>query len=241
MLAFAPLDRAVGTAYALFSQLSAAVSPIGGAAVAIVVFTLAVRLLLAPLSYTVIRGQRAQAALAPRLQQLRQRHRDDPARLVTETRALYRREGISPVRGVLPALLQAPFFTVAYQLFTSANVAHQPNALLHQSLFGVPLGTSWLGVLGGGVFSAPSLVFGVLLGMLALLAWWSGRRAQRLAGTASPVLRLLPFGTVLFAAAVPLAAGIYLLTSTAYSALESLVLRREPVSPAGANRQQRGG
>jgi YidC/Oxa1 family membrane protein insertase len=40
------------------------------------------------------------------------------------------------------------------------------------------------------------------------------------------VIRLLPFGTVVIAAAVPLAAGLYLLTTTAWTVIERTVLRR---------------
>jgi YidC/Oxa1 family membrane protein insertase len=46
------------------------------------------------------------------------------------------------------------------------------------------------------------------------------------------VLRLMPYGTVVMAALVPLAAGIYLLTTTTWTAAERALLRRE-VAPAG--------
>jgi YidC/Oxa1 family membrane protein insertase len=46
------------------------------------------------------------------------------------------------------------------------------------------------------------------------------------------VARLLPFGTLAVAAFVPLAAGLYLLTSTAWAAAERAVLHRRVVAAA---------
>jgi YidC/Oxa1 family membrane protein insertase len=45
------------------------------------------------------------------------------------------------------------------------------------------------------------------------------------------LIRVLPFGTALIAAVLPLAAGLYLLTTTTWSAAERAVFRRA-VRPA---------
>jgi YidC/Oxa1 family membrane protein insertase len=54
-------------------------------------------------------------------------------------------------------------------------------------------------------------------------------------------MRVLPFATVALAALVPLAAGLYLLTTTAWSAAERALFHRlAPVSPKpGASKPQR--
>src|SRR5205814_10474415 len=109
------LDSAVSLAYPIVT----AIAGVGGAALAIVACTLALRALLIPLTLRVIRGERARAALAPRLAELNRKHRKDPERLRTELAGLYRSAGISPYAGFLPALLQAPFFLVTYRLFVS--------------------------------------------------------------------------------------------------------------------------
>ena len=57
-------------------------------AAAIVVFTIMVRLLLLPLSYYSFRGQRAQARLLPKIQELQKRHAGHPDRLQRELSAL---------------------------------------------------------------------------------------------------------------------------------------------------------
>ncbi len=235
-----PLDAAEGVAYTALHAIATVLTPVGGAVTAIVVFTLAVRMLLSPLSFAQARAQRAQAALAPQLRQLQQRHQGDPARLMAAQRELYRSERVSPLTGCLPALAQAPFFLVMYRVFKSHDLAAGSTALPGHALLRVPLDQTWAAVAGAGLLSGPSLVFVGLLALLTALAWWSGRRATTLAGTTSRLARILPFGSVLFAATVPLAVGLYLLTSSAYTAAESLLLRRTPPAPRRRARQRPG-
>ena len=137
----------VGAAYHLVSGLTGILTPVFGglaAVAAIVAFTMAVRLLLMPLSLRALRGQAAQARLAPQLVALRQRHGKQPERLQREMAALYKREGTSMFAGFAPLLLQWPFLSVMYLLFRSPTVGGTANTLLTHDLFGVPLGAHWL-------------------------------------------------------------------------------------------------
>lgn len=232
------LGLPIDAAYRLVSALAGALAPLPAglaAAAAIVAFTILVRLLVMPLGYYAFRGQRAQARLAPRVQELYRRHSKQPERLQRELSALYAGEGAGMFTGCLPALLQIPFFTVVYRLFLSGTVGGSPNALLQQRLLGAPLGGHWL--TGAGPWSGQGLVFAALFGLLVLVAWLSTRAARRWAGPAGPapaqqtgatgaLLRVLPFATAAVAAIVPLAAGLYLLTTTAWAAAERAVFHR---------------
>src|SRR5215467_14755811 len=269
---FALLGLPIDVAYHLVSALAGVFAPLlGGLAVAaaIVLFTIMVRLLVLPLSYYAFRGQRAQARIAPRVQELYRRHSGQPERLQRELSALRAREGAGMLTGCLPALLQIPFFTVVYRLFLSGTVGGSPNLLLHQHLFGASLGSHWLA--GAGPWSGQGLVFAAVFALLALVAWLSTKAARRWAapapaqqpgtpaqqpgtpgrpqgaparqqgapaqqqGAVGFLMRMLPFATVAFAALVPLAAGLYLLTTTAWAAAERAVFHRlAPAPPAPA-------
>jgi YidC/Oxa1 family membrane protein insertase len=224
---FAFYNDAVGVAYQLVTALT---SVVGSAAVAIVVFTIAVRLALHPLARRAARAGRDRQRLAPRVAELRKRHADDPAALYRETTALYQAEGTSAFAGFGATLLQLPVFSVVYRLFLSPVIGGHLNLLLAQTLFGTRLGTRWLGV----ALSPHGLVFLGLFAAVALVAWWSSRRIPEApAGALGRVLRLLPYGTVLVAAYVPLAAGLYLLTTTVWSAAERALLSRGPATVIG--------
>ena len=230
----------VDAAYHLVSGLTGVLTPVLGglaAVAAIIAFTMAVRVLLMPLSLRALRGQAVQARLAPQLQALRQRYSKQPERLQREMSALYKREGTSLFAGFAPLLLQWPFLSVMYLLFRSPQVAGKPNALLSHDLFGVPLGMHWLS--GAGLLSLPGVVFLGVFALLAVLCWLSARLGRLMtaqaagsqaaatpaatpAGTGGSglLIKVLPYLTVVIAAFVPLAAGIYLFTSLAWSLAE---------------------
>lgn len=234
MLGF--LSAPMRVAYHLVVSLAQLLTPLpGGLATvaAIVVFTMAVRLLLSPLSYHAFRGQASMSALQPKVAELRKRYGSQPERLQRELTALYRAEGGGMLAGCLPLLLQLPFFSIMYRLFLSKTVGGQANWLLSRDLLATPLGSHWL--TGVGPASAQGLLF---LGLFALLAGvgFLTARATRAAGPAAALApgqpaglgvlsRIVPYTTVVIAAFVPLAAGIYLLTTTSWTAAERALFR----------------
>jgi YidC/Oxa1 family membrane protein insertase len=219
----------VDAAYHLVSGFTSFLTPaLGGVAAvaAIVLFTVAVRLILMPLSLRGLRGQAAAARLAPQLQALRKRYAKQPERLQREMASLYKREGTSMFAGVTPLLLQWPLVSVIYLLFRSTQIGGKPNTLLSRGLFGVPLGSHWLDA--AGPVSLHGLVFLGVFVLLAGLCWLSVRlgqlmSAQQASGDAAApraLIRALPYLTVVIAAFVPLAAGVYLLVSTGWALAE---------------------
>jgi len=240
MLGF--LSAPVGVAYHIVVALAVFLNPLGSGlatAAAIVAFTAGVRLLLSPLSYHALRGQARLSALQPKVTQLRSRYQSQPDRLQQELTALYRSEGGGMLAGCLPLLLQLPFFSVMYRLFLSATVAGRPNSLLSRDLLTTPLGSHWLA--GPGPASTQGLLFLGLFALLASAAFVAARvsrtAAPELAAAGQPgglglVSRILPYTTVVIAAFVPLAAGIYLLTTTVWTSAERALLRRWTNPPA---------
>jgi YidC/Oxa1 family membrane protein insertase len=202
----------------LFADLGAALASFGMPALAIVLFTMAVRLLLHPLARAAVRGEKAKAALAPEIQKLQKKYGKDLVRFSEESQKVYRANGVSMFAGMLPMLATMPFFMVMYRIVTT------PNPLLDGTIFGVPLSSHFL--------SSLSWVFFVLFGLLAVVAYLTVRWQQsRMTTTPTPgfmtgLLKVLPFGTILVAAYLPLAAGLYLLTTTTWTIAERALLYR---------------
>jgi YidC/Oxa1 family membrane protein insertase len=231
----------VDAAYHLVCALTGLLAPVLGglaAAAGIISFTMAVRVLIAPLSFRALRAQAAQARLAPQLLALRQRYGKQPERFQRELTALYQREGTSLLAGIWPILAQWPFLSVMYLLFRSPRLAGGANQLLTHSLLGVPLGAHWLS---GAALGAHGAVFLGVLAVLAGLCWLSARIARRMApapaaartpGAQRLISTVLPYATVVFAAFLPLAAGLYLVTTVAWSTGERWVYTRERNRPA---------
>ncbi|MEU9720629.1 YidC/Oxa1 family membrane protein insertase [Streptomyces sp. NPDC047976] len=148
----------------------------------------------------------------------------------------------TPAAGCLPMLLQLPVFYLMYQSFSSGGelLGHRLFAAPLGARWTGALEE-------GGPFGAQGLVFLGLFAAIAVVAAWSAVRGRRAAAAApvpvsvpvagkgkggqpalsaeqveamrkvGGVLPLLSFGTLVTAAVVPLAAGLYLLTTTAWS------------------------
>ena len=224
-------------------------------AVAIVLFTALVRLLVHPLSRAAARGQRARVALQPRIAELRKKHAKNPEKLQKAVLELHAAEKVSPLSGCLPSLFQLPAFFLLYHLFSNTDIGGEANALLTHRLFAAPLGDRFADALGaGGPLGPQTLVYLGLFVIVTGVAAFNFRRTKRMmaAGTAGmpaagddqvpglaasmgAVGRIMPFMsffTLLTVAVVPLAAALYVVTSTTWSAIERAALYT--VTPAAA-------
>jgi YidC/Oxa1 family membrane protein insertase len=232
-----PINAVVESAYSLLVGLAgllSSVAPAWGAVLAIVLTTLAVRTVLIPVGVAHMRAQLARARIAPALAAVQQRYAKSPERLQRETLALYKREGVSPLAGVLPALAQVPLVALVYAVFTQPVIAGHANELLAEAMLGVGLGESWVGVLGSAAVWPYALVGGVVLLMLGVIAWLARRQVLRTspvsvnerAATMTRVGASLSFTTVVIGAFVPLAAALYLAVSSAWTLTERAIVRR---------------
>ncbi|MGC4917646.1 YidC/Oxa1 family membrane protein insertase [Streptomyces albogriseolus] len=236
----------------LVEQLADLLRPLFGlsaAAAAIIAFTALVRLLVHPLSRAAARGQKARAALQPRIAELRRKHGKNPEKLQKAVLELHAEEKVSPLSGCLPSLLQLPAFFLLYHLFSSGTIGGEANTLLTHQLLDAPLGGRWADALGdGGVFGGAGLVYLGLFAVVTVVAYVSYRLSRRmteasaaLAGTAGAdpqvpgaaamggVMKVMPFMsflTLVTVAVVPLAAALYVVTSTTWSVIERSVLYR---------------
>ncbi|MFJ9018422.1 YidC/Oxa1 family membrane protein insertase [Streptomyces sp. NPDC102259] len=227
----------------LVERLADLLHPLFGAtaaAAAIVLFTALVRLLVHPLSRAAARGQKARTALQPRIAELREKHAKNPEKLQRAVLELHAEEKVSPLSGLLPSLCQIPAFFLLYHLFSSSSIGGEGNGLLGHQLFAAPLGDHWADALhGGGVFGAAGLVYLGLFAVVAAVASFNFVRAKRVplprigggeevpgVGAITKVMPFLSFFTLVTVAVVPLAAALYVITSTTWSALERAVLYR---------------
>ena len=58
-------------------------------------------------------------SLAPKVQEIKEKYADNPNKVNQETAALYKKEGVNPLGGCLPMLLQFPFFIAMFGLFNN--------------------------------------------------------------------------------------------------------------------------
>ena len=100
-----------------------------GAGLAIIVFTVLIRLVLLPLSLKGTRSMKAMQAMQPKVAALKKKYGDDKQKVQAETMKLYREEGVNPLGGCLPLLLQMPFFFAFYHALI--NLGNQENEMFN--------------------------------------------------------------------------------------------------------------
>jgi YidC/Oxa1 family membrane protein insertase len=105
---------------ALLNALNTFHSFLGNYAAAILALTTVVKLALWPLQNRANSSMRRMSALSPRMQELREKYKDDPTRMNSELMKLYKEHGVNPVGGCLPMFIQIPIF---FGLFTMLRQA----------------------------------------------------------------------------------------------------------------------
>ncbi|MEP7071609.1 MAG: membrane protein insertase YidC [Verrucomicrobiota bacterium] len=105
---------------ALLNALNTFHSFLGNYAAAILALTATVKLALWPLQNRANASMRRMQTLNPKMQELREKYKDDPTRMNQEVMKLYKEHGVNPVGGCLPMFIQIPIF---FGLFTMLRQA----------------------------------------------------------------------------------------------------------------------
>ena len=100
---------------------------VGNYGIAILLLTLAVKLVFFPLANKSYKAMSQMKKLQPEMQKLRERYGDDKQKMQQELMALYKKEKVNPMAGCLPIIIQIPVFFALYKvLFVSIEMRHAP-------------------------------------------------------------------------------------------------------------------
>ena len=114
---FDPIASFLGKTISFFYEL------IPNLGVAIILLTVAVNLVLFPLTLKQTRSMRAMQALQPELKELQRELKQDKQALQQATMELYRERGINPLAGCLPMILQLPIWFALFSALRSFSSA----------------------------------------------------------------------------------------------------------------------
>ena len=207
----------------------------------IVLLTIAVRIVLIPLTVKQVRSTRVMQELQPELKKLQAKYKNDKQKLQEELMKLYRERGFNPMAGCWPLAAQLPFFWALYRVIYSKQIDGQPNILLGKTFFGVPLDDRWSALQGWGekLTSAAGLTILGLIIAMAVTTYVSQRQLMaKQTAEVNPqqqmMLRIMPLMFVVFAVNVPLAVVLYWVTTNVWSMGQQWVLLRNAPARAGA-------
>ena len=93
----------------------------------IISITIIMRLVIWPVTAKGTRAMKKMSKLAPMMQEIKEKYKDNPQKMQQETMSLYRDYGVNPVGGCLPLLLQMPIFIGYFAMLRAAvELRHEP-------------------------------------------------------------------------------------------------------------------
>ena len=220
---------------ALLNLLNLLHNYLGNYAAAILALTTIVKLTLWPLQNKANRSMRRMSALSPKMQEIKDKYKDDPTRMNQEVMKLYKEYGINPVSGCLPMFIQIPIF---FGLFTMLRQAVE----LRNSSFLWVRDLSQPDVVGH-VLGFPINILPLLM---ALTNVWMMRITPKTGdATQQRVMMFTPIIFVVFCYNFAAALALYYTTQNLFTILQLYQNRKQPMpvleKTAVANKRARKG
>jgi YidC/Oxa1 family membrane protein insertase len=208
---------------ALLNALNTLHSFLGNYAAAIFALTVIVKGILWPLQNKATRSARQMAALSPKMQELREKYKDDPTRMNQELMKMYKEYGINPVGGCLPMLIQIPIF---FGLFTMLRQAVE---MRNASFFWIhdlsqPDTVARLALLG---FTLPINVLPLI--MAATSFWMMALTPKSGDPTQQRILMFTPIIFIIFCYNFAAALALYYTTQNLLTVLQLYINQRQPM------------
>ncbi|WP_310594887.1 membrane protein insertase YidC [Flavobacterium sp.] len=97
--------------------------------IAIIVFTIIIKVAMSPITFKSFLSQAKMKVLRPEITELGEKFKKDPMKKQQETMKLYNKAGVNPMAGCIPALIQLPFMYASFQFFPSAFELRQKSFL----------------------------------------------------------------------------------------------------------------
>jgi len=90
---------------------------VGNYGIAIIIVTFLMRIIIFPLTLKQEKSMKKMRDLQPELEKIKEKYKDNPQELQKQTAEIYRENGVNPLGGCLPLLIQMPIFVALYYAF----------------------------------------------------------------------------------------------------------------------------
>jgi len=207
----------------------------------IIILTACVKGVLWPLQNKANRSMRKMSALAPKMQELKEKYKDDPTRMNQELMKLYKEHGVNPVGGCLPMMIQIPIFFGLFSMLGQAAELRNATFLWVKDLsqpdtLFIIKGLGWIPFLGGPA-GLPVNILPLIMGTTNI---WLMRMTPKTGdSTQQRVMMFMPLIFLIFCYNFAAALALYYTTQNLFTILQLYQNRRQPmpvlekVAPAG--------
>jgi YidC/Oxa1 family membrane protein insertase len=200
---------------------------------AIILFTLLMRVILSPFFVQSIRAQRAMQKIQPKLDELKERYKDNKEKMGPAIMELYKKEKVSPFSSCLPLLIQMPILIAIFQVFRQGLIngsldiiypfISNPGSINPVSLGIINLSQNslWLAILAGvAQFWQSKMMVTVKKNQPALKSALASSMNKQM-------VYMMPLFTVFIGASLPGGLTFYWFLTTLFSAIQQLIIFRK--------------
>lgn len=204
--------------------------------VAIIVLTLGLRLVVFPLTKKGILAQKRLAAIGPRLKELQEKYKHDKEAQAKATMEFYKTEGVNPLGGCLPLLVQLPILIALYRVLLGAFNSLRPEILYPFVAAPEKLNPMFFGLIN---LADRNIILAVLAGLSQFVYSKIAMGAKPLSGAAkkgnpdfqkmmgTQMTYFMPIFTVFIAMSLPAGLALYWAATTVFSILEYLIIKKK--------------
>ncbi len=194
----------------------------------IILLTILIRLILAPSFHKSLTSQKALNDLQPKLNELREKHKEDKEAQARAIMGLYKEYKINPLASCLPLVIQLPILIALYQVFSKALNNHLSGlyAFVAQPAFISP---KFFGLID---LSKPNIWFGVLAGLAQF--WQSKLMLPANPGNQDATAKamqlqttyILPIISIIIAIKLPAGLPLYWIVTTLFAVAQQYYIMR---------------
>jgi YidC/Oxa1 family membrane protein insertase len=186
---------------------------------AIVLTTLALKLIFLPLTLAASRSAKRMAKLQPHMQALREKYKDNPQKMQTETLRIFKENKVNPVGGCIPILITIPFFVGFFAMLQSTSELRFASFLWVQDLSAPDTVATILGI--------PLNIMPLLLGATTIIQ-------MRLTPTPSvdpaqqTMFKIMPWIFTLFCYNFAAGLALYSTVNGVFTIVQQMIINRMP-------------
>jgi len=186
----------------------------GDYALAIILLTVAIRVLLAPLYMYQMKSMKRMQELQPKIKELQEKYQSQPEKFQQEMVNLYREHRVNPFSGCLPLLIQMPFLWAIFQVLYNFQYVDLQGNPITPTLFGTSI-----------VLNQPDVWYRLplLSGLVTFVQSWLSMPS----GAADPNARMMtyfmPVLIVWFTTKYPAGLALYWLVTTLVGLIQQAI------------------
>ncbi|HMQ02149.1 MAG TPA: YidC/Oxa1 family membrane protein insertase [Candidatus Doudnabacteria bacterium] len=209
--------------------------PIQDIGLVIILVTIIIRIILAPLMHKSLKGQKALSALQPKMNELREKYKDDREAQAKAMLEMYRENKVNPLSSCLPVLLQLPILLALFHVFR-----HALNGNLDGLYSFIPnpgsIDPYFLGLVN---LASPNFIFAILAGAAQywqsrIIIRWQGNQPSTDATARMMNMQMtyvLPIISVVIAWNLPAGLPLYWVITTLFAVGQQYYIQRTHKTP----------